>query len=358
MALTGRAKSGGAGIALRQPTLLDVAREAGVSTATVSRVLNAPSRVQQDTRDRVEAAVASLGYRPNVSARALAAGRTGTIGAVIPTMENAIFARGLQAFQESLGAAGFTLLVASSSYSEALEEEQIRTLAARGADGLLLIGHHRQARILDFLAARRIPALAAWAWRDDSAMPGIGFSNHDAMRDLARAVIAAGHRRIGMITAETAANDRARDRVEGVRSAMAEAGLDPAALRVAETAYGFAEGADAFDRLIAAAAPPTAVICANDVLAVGAIGAARAAGLTVPDDVSITGFDDIEIATIVAPPLTTVHVPHREMGLHAADMLVAMVEEGRLTAPGARLGTGLRLRGTLAPPPTRDRRPV
>ncbi|MEM7710320.1 MAG: LacI family DNA-binding transcriptional regulator [Pseudomonadota bacterium] len=328
--------------------LADVARRAGVSTATVSRCLNAPDRVQSDTRKRVLAAVAELGYAPNFSARALAARQTFTIGAVIPTMENAIFARGIQAFQEALAGLGYTLLIASSSYREALEEEQIRTLVAHGSDGLLLIGHHRQARIRDMLRDRGIPALVAWSHdAGGGGLPAIGFDNEAAMARLADAVLARGHRRLGTISAETAANDRARDRVRGIRRAMGAAGLDPDDLAVVETPYGFETGAAAFRALMVRPGPPSAVLCGNDVLAVGALREAHRLGLRVPDDVSITGFDDTELATLVDPPLTTVHVPHREMGRRGAEMLVEMVTEKRLGAESVELATELVLRETL-----------
>ena len=334
--------------------LADVARLAGVSTATVSRCLNEPERVQARTRERVMEAVAQLGYRPNFSARALAARRTGTIGAVIPTMENAIFARGLQAFQEELGRRGYTLLVASSSYREDLEEEEIRALAARGADGLLLIGHHRDERIVDFLAGQGLPALVAWAYAPREArLPSIGFDNRRCMTRLAEAVLAQGHRRIGVVSAQTAANDRARDRVEGVRMAARSAGLGEDDLAVIETTYGFDTGGVAFRELMARPAPPSAVMCGNDVLAVGALRAARQMDLPVPDAVSVTGFDDVELATLVDPPLTTVHVPHREMGRRAAEMLVGMVAEGSLSCPSVELGAEIRMRATLGP--ARDR---
>ena len=337
---------------LTAPTVADVARQAGVSSATVSRCLNAPGLVNEATRERVLAAVTALGYRPNLSARALAAGRTGTIGAVIPTMENAIFARGLQAFQEELGRRGYTLLVASSSYDEALEEERIGTLAARGADGMLLIGHHRAGRIADFLASHRIPALVAWAYDPERArLPSIGFRNDRAMTRLAAAVIERGHERIGVISAGTASNDRARDRVEGIRAALRAAGRPSGGLPVIETVYGFDAGADAFRALMGGRAPPTAVMCGNDVLAVGAMRAAREMGLHVPRDVSITGFDDIEVATLVDPPLTTVHVPHREMGRRAAEMLVGLVTRGDLATQSVELETEIRMRATLGPPP-------
>src|SRR6056300_579526 len=141
------------------PTLADVADLAGVSSATVSRCLNAPDKVGQTTKVKVMSAINELGYSPNFGARALAAKRSNTFGAVIPTMDNAIFARGLQAFQEELHANGITLLVASSQYQAKIEEEQIQTLVTRGADAVLLIGFDRMPSIYEFLKKRDVPAL-------------------------------------------------------------------------------------------------------------------------------------------------------------------------------------------------------
>ena len=332
------------------PTLHDVARKAGVSTATVSRCLNAPDRVVASTRDRVMAVVRELGYSPHFGARVMAARRTNTIGAIIPTMENAIFARGVQAFQEELRTHGYTLLVASSSYRAEIEEEQIRALVARGADGLMLIGQDRDRAITDFLAAQGVPALVTWALDSDGGLPAIGFDNRAAMRRLTGTVLSLGHRRIAAISARTAGNDRARLRVAGIRDALAAAGLDAAVLPVVETVYEIDAGAAAFAELMALNPRPTAVLCGNDVLAAGALRQAREMGLEVPRDVSVTGFDDIELARIVTPALTTVHVPHREMGTRAARQLVEMVERkaaGRTVALEAQLC----LRDSLGPPP-------
>lgn len=304
------------------PTLADVAARAGVSTATVSRCLNTPARVSAKTLKSVMDAVDELGYSPNFSARALAAGRTNTIGAIIPTMDNAIFARGIQAFQEELQQKGSTLLVASSSYRQDFEEDQIRTLTARGADALLLIGCQRDPRIYEFLEKRKIPTVLTWTLDRTDTHLAIGFDNQKAMKELAKEVIAKGHRTIGYISAETATNDRARERVEGVWAAMKEAGLDPATLRIVETAYSIENGEAAFDTLMTDSDPPTAVMCGNDVLAVGAVRGAAARNLRIPEDVAITGFDDIELASVAPVPLTTVHVPHRRMGQLAARALM------------------------------------
>ncbi len=335
---------------LPNPTLQDVAALVGVSTATVSRALNFPDRVAEATRTRVIAAVHDLGYSPNFGARAMASRRTHTIGAIIPTMENAIFARALQSFQSALRLQGFTLLVAASSYRPEEEEEQIRTLVARGADGLLLIGHDRDERIHRFLDRRGIPALVCWALDRSVARPSVGFDNRAAMQALAREVLRLGHRRLGMISAATAGNDRAAARVHGVRDALAEAGLADAPLPVIETPYGIDNGSAAFEALMSRAAPPTAVLCGNDVLAVGALRRARQMGIAVPGRVSITGFDDLELAQITDPALTTVHVPHRKMGTEAALTLIRMVQ-GEAFATSVELTADLRLRGSLAPPP-------
>lgn len=330
------------------PTLADVARHANVSTATVSRFLNTPDAVVGDTRERVMQAVRDLGYTPNFSARALAAKRTNTIGAVIPTMENAVFARGVQAFQEELVRHGKTLLIASSAYSEVLEEEQVRTLVARGADALLLIGYHRSQEIYEFLKKRSVPTLVSWSYDPVQEQTAIGFDNEKAMAELARLVIAQGHRQIACISAPIAANDRARARVDGIRLAMSEAGLDAGPLVLIQTPYSIENGEQAFRKALAMAPGTTAVMCVNDVLAIGALRAAKEMVMRVPEDVSVTGFDDIEIALLAEPALTTVHVPHREMGRRAAKMLIDMVES-RAACSSVELMTYIQVRKSLGP---------
>ncbi|MEM1299997.1 MAG: LacI family DNA-binding transcriptional regulator [Pseudomonadota bacterium] len=330
-------------------TLEDVAKAAGVSTATVSRCLNTPDVVQQRTRERVTQAVEALGYTPNFGARAMAAKRTYTIGAVIPTMENAIFARGIQTFQETLHESGYTLLVASSAYRPELEEEQIRKLVARGADGLLLIGQDRDEAVYRYLKRRDVSAVIAWIYEPDAPLPCIGFDNFHAMRELAEQVVGMGHRCIGVISGVTDGNDRARMRVEGVRAAFSTNGLDPSELQMIETRYSIEHGGDALVELMLTTPAPTAIMCGNDVLAVGAIKRARERGIRVPSELSITGFDDIEVSRIIEPALTTVHVPHRAMGRHAAEELIRILE-GNSTGASLQLPTTILMRASLAPP--------
>jgi LacI family transcriptional regulator len=328
------------------PTLDDVARTAGVSTATVSRCLNSKQKVSKSTLEKVMKAVETLGYTPNFNARAMAAKRTFTIGAIIPTMENAIFARGLQAFQETLHDLGYNLLVSSNAYQPSLEAEQIKALVARGADGLLLIGYERDQEIYDYLEGRQISTMLAWAHDPDRRHACVGFDNRTAMRTLADKVLSMGHRRISVISGRTHGNDRAAGRLAGIRDALSSYGLNQDSLDVIETSYEIESGADAFARLMSKDPRPTVVMCGNDVLAAGAISKANELGLHIPDDVSITGFDDIELAGILQPPLTTVHVPHRDMGRIAGQELINMVEK-RSTGVKRQLAISITMRGSL-----------
>lgn len=308
-----------------RPTLKDVARECGVSTATVSRVLNMPDQVRSKTRERVEAGIATLGYTPHFGGRALALNRTNTIGAIIPSMENAIFARALQALEELLAQARNTLLIATSGYDLDREAEQIRALLARSVDGIALIGESRSQDVYDLLDAHRLPYVLMWTWRADSPHPCVGFDNRAAEREMVERVIRAGHTRLAMISGLTEDNDRARQRREGFRDALNGHGIDAGAAPVIETHYGLDEGAAAARDLLALPDPPTAIICGNDVLAAGAIAGVNAIGRSVPESVSVVGFDNVELARVVNPGLTTVHVPHRRIGREAARILLEMI---------------------------------
>lgn len=333
------------------PTIEDVALKAGVSTATVSRCLNSPHRVSPNAREKVLAAINDLGYAPNFGAQALAAKRTNTFGAIIPTMENAIFAAGLQAFQEELGSHGITLLVASSSYKSDLEREQIKALVARGADALLLIGHDRSPETYSFLEHRKIPYVVAWAHDSQAVRPQIGFDNRRAMRSLTEDVLSEGHRKLALVTADISGNDRARARQMGVIDAVKSAGLAPSDLQIVQREYSISAGADALDEILASDQRPTAILCGNDVLAVGVVSKASELGLRIPEDLSVTGFDDIELASVVRPGLTTVKVPDREMGRGAARALFELLQGQAPTAPSVELPATVVRRGSLGAVP-------
>jgi len=333
-----------------KPSIKDVARLAGVSTATVSRSLNEPRRVNQLTLESVRNAVDQLGYTPHFGGRALASNKSNTIGALIPTMDNAIFARGLQALQETLADAGITLLIATSGYDPEREYEQIQALLSRGVDGLMLIGIARPERTYALLDQQGIPVVIAWSYRADTKYPCVGFDNHAAAAELTNCVLEFGHCRVAMIAGVSQGNDRAADRIAGVRAVLASRGLSLTDNNLVEVAYNLEDAAAAMKTLMSRADRPTAVICGNDVLAAGALMHVKQAGLAVPGDVSVVGFDDIDLASVTDPPLTTVHVPHRRMGQATAELLLAM-GSGTRNVASVKFQPQLIMRGSLDKPP-------
>jgi len=335
--------------------LLDVAREADVSTATVSRTLNAPGKVRPELAERVHAAIRRLGYVPHGAARALASHRSHTMGAVVPTLDNAIFARGIQSLQQRLSEDGYTLLLAMSEYDLAREVFQVGKLIERGIDGLMLIGEAHDPSLYALLDAKGLPYVNTWVFHEASPHPCIGFRNSESAHRIASYLIDIGHRDIAMIAGVSRHNDRAADRIAGVRQALAERGLRLADDLLVERRYDVGEGRQALRQLLDRPTPPTAVICGNDVIAFGALFEARALGLRVPEDLSIVGFDDLDLASQVDPPLTTMHVPSVRMGKGAAEYLLARLA-GEDPPNSTEMEASLIVRGTTAPP--RPRQPT
>ncbi|MGI9387410.1 MAG: LacI family DNA-binding transcriptional regulator [Methyloligellaceae bacterium] len=332
-----------------KPSIDDVARLARVSTATVSRSLNEPERVKRETLEAVRNAVEELGYTPHFGGRALASNKTNTIGAIIPTMDNAIFARGIQALEETLAQAGVTLLVATSGYDPLREAEQIKTMLGRGIDGLMLIGEARPEETYTLVERQTVPVVLAWTFRRRSEHLCVGFDNRKAASMITEHVLDLGHSRVAMIAGVAEGNDRAAQRIAGVRRALESRGLTLLADHLIEVKYDRIEAAAAMEKLMALPVRPTAIMCGNDVLAVGALMYARDAGITVPTDVSVVGFDNIDLASVVEPPLTTVQVPHRRMGKTAAELLLALCYR-REKAASVEFETELVIRESLGPP--------
>lgn len=332
------------------PRLEDVAELAGVSTATVSRALNHPDSVTPQLRQNVQDAVDALGYIPHGPARALASRRSNTVGAVIPTIDNAIFARCIQAFQECLFESGFTLLLASSDYDYDRERREVQALVERGIDGLLLIGESHDPQIYQLLSGKRVPYINTWTYREKGVHPCVGFDNEQAAHQLATYLLDIGHTNLAMIAGITRGNDRAADRVAGVKRALHERRMEFLPGHYSEWPYEISEGRKAANSLLTSPPRPTAIICGNDILALGALFECQAQGLRVPEDISITGFDGLDLAGQVDPPLTTVHIPSLEMGRRAAEYLIARLDD-RPVVDKTRLESNLIVRNTTAPPP-------
>jgi LacI family transcriptional regulator len=331
-------------------TLKDVALRAGVSTATVSRVLNAQGKVNHETEARVTAAVAALGYVPHAAARALASRRSRTVGAVTAALDNPIFAKGIQALESRLEQSGYGLLVASSNYEPARELKQVRTMVERGIDAIMLQGDSHLPEVYALLQRRGIAYMNTWIYDAAAPHPCCGFDNQLAGHNLADYLLDLGHRDIAMVAGITAGNDRARSRIAGVTAALRARGLDLPPARVVERPYSLSDGRDGLRALFAPPGPrPTAVIGGNDLLAIGVMLEAQQSGLKVPGDLSVAGFDDIELAANLTPALTTIHVPVEEICTLAGDYLVARIE-GRAARDHIALEARLVVRQSTARP--------
>ena len=215
----------------------DVAKKAGVSIATVSRCLNNPDAVRPQLQERVMAAVKELGYVPHGAARALASHKTRTIGAVIPTVDNSIFAAGVRGLQDYLTPKGYTVLLASTNYDLDEEYRQVEALVVRGIDGLMLIGTSHHQEVIDLLEKRDIPFVETWSFDEDRASATIGFDNKEEIAKIVKHLAGLGHKEIAMIGGVSQGNNRASERIEGVKEAMSLIGLRVYEDRFVECVY-------------------------------------------------------------------------------------------------------------------------
>ena len=317
----GESRTGRVGL---EATMDDVAALAGVTKMTVSRVLRHPEKVRPGTRERVTHAMSQVGYIPNRMAGSLTAGRSGLVGAIVPTLRHSLFADTLEGIGDVLSEAGMDLVVASNGYRVDTEEAQIRAMLERRPDALVLTGltHTGAARAL--LRTTGIPVVETWESDDEPVDMAVGFSNREAARAMTLALALAGYRRIAFVNGPSDIHERARHRAEGFGAGLAEAGLAELPVHVVRD-EGFIRpetGARALTDLLARDPAIDAVFFTSDVYAVGAILACRSMEIQVPARLGVAGFHDLEMGRIVSPTLTTVHVPALEIGRQAGEMIL------------------------------------
>jgi len=327
----------------------DVAKAAGVSTATVSRVINKPDSVRMPVRQKVLNAIDELQYVADAAARALVSKRSRCIGAVIPTLANAIFADGIESFETQLNEAGLSLMLASSSYDAQNELAQVRTLIERGVDAIMLVGLEHDVYIYALLLQREIPYVLTWAYNKHCCHPCVGFDNYAAAKLIPSHLVGLGHHKFAAISGITKGNDRALARLKGMKKSLTEHGITLADEAIIQCNYTIEEGRTACRALLNSDQPPTAILCSNDVLATGALLECQACGIEVPRQVSIAGFDDLPISANLTPSLTTVHIPFKLMGQKAALYLIDRLA-GNKPDPRQELDVELRLRNSTGTP--------
>ena len=315
--------------------LEDVARHAGVSTATVSRALNTPNVVSPVLRDRIAQAARDLNWVPNGVAKALASLRTRTIGVMIPTLAHQNFATLIEALQKDLGAAHYTLILCCMDVADELRLQQARKLVEQGIECLVLVGESQPDGLFDLLRSQNVPYVITYTSGRQREHTCIGFDNYAASARLTEHLLALGHRNFGMIAHAVEGNDRIQQRIAAVQDTLARAGIAIRPQHVVRVdSRHIASGREGMRKILADdALRPTALICTNDYIASGAMIEAKQLGLVIPQDLSIVGFDDTDMSAHLDPPLTTVRVPTRRMGEEIAKYVIGYLEDGAADCP-------------------------
>ncbi|WP_271270597.1 LacI family DNA-binding transcriptional regulator [Aliamphritea hakodatensis] len=313
-----------------QSGVRQVAKLAGVSVATVSRVFNQASTVRPDTRDKVMAAAKQLNYVPNSAARSLTMNRSYTIGIVIPTIDNSIFARFIDAIEQTLATRGYGLIVATCGFDRYSESHRVEELLKMGIEGLILSGAEHDEALLELIAARNLPLVCTSLFDAAYPWPTIGYDNYSMGKAITRHLLDHGHRQFHILSGPRDLIDRTRIRVQGILDGLHEAGVSD--ISISETELNFAAGCQAAKNILTPPLNFTALLCTSDVLAMGVLLEAPRLGIRVPQQLSVTGFDDQDWAAVSNPGLTSVHTPSRRMGDATARALMDNIEQNTAIA--------------------------
>ncbi|MBV9229679.1 MAG: LacI family DNA-binding transcriptional regulator [Chloroflexi bacterium] len=309
-------------------TIFDVAKEAGVSYSTVSRVINNKEYVSEDKRERVLRAMAQLGYVANIQARSLAGGRTNIVGLLVHTLNNAYIGEIIKGIDNEMAEAHYDLMLYTTHRRKTRESVYVTKLTRNPVDGLLLVLPRNAEAYLETLRKRRFPHVLVdhQGISQNMPVPSIGAENWKGAYEATRYLLQLGHRRIGFITG-TMDMGCAQDRLTGYKAALQDHGLSIAPELINEGDFLQPRGYSCAKELLALPEPPTAIFASNDMSAFGVMEAVRDYGLQIPRDISIIGFDDIPQAEHVHPPLTTVRQPLEEMGRRAARLLLQYIAQ-------------------------------
>jgi LacI family repressor for deo operon, udp, cdd, tsx, nupC, and nupG len=331
-------------------TIQDVARDAGVSTATVSRVLSGSARATDETRARVMESVGRLGYAPNNAAKSLRTMRSGKILVTVPDISNPFFSQVIRGVEEAASAAGYSVLLGDTRHEDEREAQFADMLRRREADGLIFLGHRLPDSLVEMVArlGPRAPIVNGCEFSPGLGVSGAHIDNERAAREAMEHLYVLGHRRIGVITGPLA-GPLSRDRLTGVEAAAAKHGRD--GLSVVHGDFSIESGLAQTLRLLDASPAPTAFFCFSDEMAMGALEAFRRRGLNCPADVSLIGFDDIRYAQHLHPPLTTVSQPMAAIGHEVVRLLVEVLSGRADVVRNVTLEHRLVVRETTAAPP-------
>ncbi len=302
-------------------TIRDVAERAGVSTMTVSRVVNRSGYISQEARERVEAAIAELGYVPNTLARSLRFKRTKTLALVLTDITNPFFTTLARGVGDAANAHGFNVIFCNTDESETEQAEQLTALVQKRVDGVLLVPACSSADPVTFLRDQRVPVVVIDRRVPDCSVDSIRCDSEAGAYELVKLLLALGHRRIGILSGPERVST-AQERVAGSRRALAEYEIAADPGLIIHGSFSQEGGRAMAGELLARSPRPTAFFAANNFIAIGAYQALRAAGLRVPEEVALVAFDDLPASMVIEPFFTVAAQPAYEMGRRATELLL------------------------------------
>ena len=333
--------------------IYEVAKRAGVSTATVSRVLSQPNVVALPTRRRVLQIIERLGYEPNSTAQSLRMLRTGKLLVTVPDISNPFFSLIIQGIEDSALREGYAVLVGDTQHDEKREERYALMLKRKEADGLIFLGHRlpkEAATLIQAMAPRCAPVVNGCEFSPTLGIPSVHIDNAKAAYEGMDHLYGLGHRRIGIVTGPLV-SPLSRDRLSGA-TARAKKQKATRDFIVMHGDFSVESGAAAAERLLGRAGRPTAIFCFNDEMAMGVMEVAHRLGLRIPRQLSVVGFDDIRFARHTFPPLTTIAQPMRQIGEGTVRLLLGILAGGgdADTPESVTLPHKLMVRQSTAPP--------
>lgn len=328
----------------KRMTLADVAETAGVSAITVSRVINQPDKVSAVMRDKVQKAIDKLGYIPNRSASALASAKSGVLGVVIPSLSNAVFNDVLRGVYDIAGPAGYQVLLVDTHYSPMEEERMVRTLLSQAPEAMIITGGDQTQHTRKMLVKSGVPVVQVMETVEAPIDMNVGFSHRQAGYDLVTRLLATGFDRIGFLGARM--DPRAQQRMLGYKQAMDTAGRSYEGLIVTTPKpSSIAMGGELLRSLMSSSnGVCDAMFACNDDLALGALFECQRMNISVPGDIAICGFNDIETAALVNPSLSSVHVPRYEMGVKATEMVLHALSGNEVEQKKVDIGYSIQMR--------------
>ena len=324
-------------------TLADVAKIAGVSPITVSRVVNHPELVTADTLAQVQQVIERMGYVPNLLAGGLASKRTRLVAALVPSLTNSIFVDTIEALTDRLWQAGYQVLLGLSGYPATREDALLSAVLSRRPDAIYLTGINHSAAARQRLVNARIPIVETWDMTPTPIDMLVGFSHERIGHAVGQHLWKRGHRTFGIVSADDA---RAVARQRGFMLALEAHGVRKPAVVTVPAPSTLTLGKQGLARMLDAGKRPSAVFCSSDLLAHGALEEARSRGLSLPADLAIVGFGDLEFAQHTFPALSTVRIDRAAIGRHAAELILARIEGREPAAKIVDVGFTIVDRGT------------